>query len=77
MEIHKEMHSSILCTLTFVVQALYSYNHVPEQDGAAFIFHVLSVLPGVVVGVVVKVRYPLDRRQSQCCTLVAQSPLAL
>ena len=71
------MHSNILCTLTLVVQALYSYNHVPEQDCAAFIFHVLSVLPGVVVSVVVEVRYPLHRRQSQCCTLVAQSPLAL
>ena len=32
------MHSNILRTPTFVVQALYSYNHDPEQDGAAFIF---------------------------------------
>ena len=71
------MHSNILCTPTFVVQALYSYNHVPEQDGAAFIFHVLLVVPGVVVSVAVGVRYLLYRRQSQCCTLVAQSPLAL
>ena len=71
------MHSNISYTLTFVVQALHFYNHEPEQDGAAFIFHVLLVVPGVVVSVAVGVRYLLYRRQSQCCTLVAQSPLAL
>ena len=45
---------SLLRSITLVVQALSSYEHVPEQDDAVFVFLFHWVLPGVDVGDVVR-----------------------
>ena len=45
---------SLLRSITLVVQALSSYEHVPEQDDAVFVFRFHWVLPGVDVGDVVR-----------------------
>ena len=45
---------SLLRSVTLVVQALSSYEYVPEEDDAVFVFCFHWVLPGVDVGDVVR-----------------------
>ena len=47
------IHSNIVRCVTLVVQALSSYDDVPEQDDAVFVFRFHWVLPCVNVGDVI------------------------
>ena len=53
MGIHEQSFPTFLWQRYFSFQLLSSYDLVPEQDVAAFVFHFHWVLPGVHVGDVV------------------------